>query len=269
MGCDGGAMTVPGTEQWAAPPAARPSPFRSRLRPALIGLVRGDAADPPWVRPLLLAILALATFLYAWRLDISGYANAYYAAAAQAGSQSWSAFFFGAFDAAGFITVDKPPAALWLIGLSVRLFGLSSWSILLPQAILGVATVGLVYLATRRSFGPAAGIIAALVMTLTPVAAVIFRYDNPDALLTFLLVLAAWALLRGIDTGRTRWVLLAAAVVGLAFDTKYPRRSSSSRPSSSRSSSRAGPAGVGGSSSSSQPVPSSRCRAAGGSRWSV
>ncbi len=210
-------MTVLGTEQGVASPSAR----SDRLRAGLVGLVRGDAADPSWVRPSLLAILALATFLYAWRLDISGYANAYYAAAAQAGSQSWSALFFGSFDAAGFITVDKPPAALWLIGLSVRLFGLSSWSILLPQAILGVATVGLVYLAGRRSFGPPAGIIAALVMALTPVAAVIFRYDNPDALLTFLLVIAAWALLRGIDSGRTRWVLFAAAVVGLAFDTKY------------------------------------------------
>ena len=81
-------MTVPGTEQWAAPPAARPSPFRPRLRQALVGIVRGHAADPPWIRLSLLAILALATFLYAWRLDISGYANAYYAAAAQAGSRA-------------------------------------------------------------------------------------------------------------------------------------------------------------------------------------
>ena len=210
-------MTAIGTGQEIALPVAR----SDRLHAGLVRLVRGDAADPPWVRASLAAILALATFLYVWQLDISGYANEYYAAAAQAGSQSWGAYFFGSFDAAGFITVDKPPAALWLIGLSVRLFGLSSWSILLPQAILGVATVGLVYLAARRSFGPAAGVVAALVMALTPVAAVIFRYDNPDALLTFLCVLAAWSLLRGIETGRTRWVLAAAAVVGLAFDTKY------------------------------------------------
>ncbi len=196
---------------------AAPASARARLR----SVVRGDPADPAWIRPALWAVVALAAALYLWQLDISGYANQYYASAAQAGSQSWSAFFFGALDSSGFITVDKPPAALWLMGLSVRLLGLSSWSILLPQAICGVATVVVLYLAARRSFGPAAGVIAALVLALTPIAVLIFRYDNPDALLALLLVGAAWATVRAIDDGRTRWIVLAAVLVGFAFLTKY------------------------------------------------
>jgi 4-amino-4-deoxy-L-arabinose transferase-like glycosyltransferase len=184
-------------------------------------LALGDPADPRWVRPALWSVVALSAVLYLWQLDISGFANEYYSAAAQAASQSWSALFFGALDASGFITVDKPPAALWLLGLSVRLFGLSPWSILLPQAICGIATVVVLYLTARRSFGPAAGIVAALVLALTPVAVLIFRYDNPDALLTLLLVSAAWATVRAIEDGRTRWIVLAGVLVGFAFLTKY------------------------------------------------
>jgi 4-amino-4-deoxy-L-arabinose transferase-like glycosyltransferase len=143
----------------------------SRLR----GLVRGPGGQPAWTRPALWAVVILAAVLYFWDLAISGWANAYYSAAAQAASQSWSAFFFGSFDASGFITVDKPPAALWLMGLSVRLFGLSSWSILVPEALCGVVAVVVLYLAVRRSFGAPAGVIAALVLALTPVAVAMFR----------------------------------------------------------------------------------------------
>jgi 4-amino-4-deoxy-L-arabinose transferase-like glycosyltransferase len=166
-------------------------------------------------------VLGLAATLYVWNLTVSGYANTYYAMAAQAASKDWSAFFFGSLDPANFITLDKPPAAVWLMGLSVRLLGLSSWSILLPQALLGIATVGILFVAVRRPFGTPAALIAAVVMALTPAATLIFRYDNPDALLTFVLVTAAWALGRGLENGRLRWPIAAAALVGLAFLTKY------------------------------------------------
>ena len=188
---------------------------------ALRAIARGRTDEPAWVRPAFFGVLGLAALLYVWNLAVSGYANTYYSAAALAGSQSWSAFFFGSFDAASFITVDKPPAAIWLMGLSVRLFGLSSWSVLLPQAAAGVLTVGFLFAAVRRSFGPAAAVIAGLVMALTPVAVLIFRYNNPDALLTLLLVAGAWALLRAIEDGRSRWLVLAASCVGFAFLTKY------------------------------------------------
>ncbi|HTS14454.1 MAG TPA: glycosyltransferase family 39 protein [Candidatus Sulfotelmatobacter sp.] len=193
--------------------------------PAIIAwlrrLARGRAADPLWARPALAASAALAAVLYLVNLTVSGYANTYYAAAALAASKSWSAWFFGSFDAANFITIDKPPLALWVIGLSVRVFGLSSWSVLLPQALAGVATVVLLWLAVRRSFGPAAATIAAVVMALTPAAVLIFRFDNPDAILTLLLVASAWAFLRGLEDGRVRWLVLAGVLVGSAFLTKY------------------------------------------------
>src|SRR6185295_15647475 len=152
-----------------------------------------------WTAIAQLGVAGLAALVSLVNLTVSGYANTYYSAAALAGSQSWSAWFFGSIDASNFITVDKPPLAVMLMGLSVRVFGLSSWSILLPEALLGVASVLLLFSLVRRTFGPAAALIAATVMALTPAAVLMFRYNNPDALLTFLLVAGAWALQRSIE----------------------------------------------------------------------
>ncbi|WP_437437977.1 glycosyltransferase family 39 protein [Streptomyces olivoreticuli] len=168
-----------------------------------------------------LGVLLLATgLLYLWNLSASGYANQFYAAAAQAGSASWKAFFFGSSDAANAITVDKPPASLWPMGLSVRVFGLSSWSILVPEVLMGVATVGVLYATVRRSFGRAAGLLAGGVLAVTPVAALMFRFDNPDALLCLLMVCAVACVLRALEGAHTRWLLLAALCFGLGFLTK-------------------------------------------------
>jgi len=166
-------------------------------------------------------LAVVAGVLYLVNLTVSGYANTYYAMAAQAAGQSWSALFFGSLDSQGFITIDKPPLATALMGISVRLFGLSSASVLLPQALLGIGTVLVLFLTVRRSFGSRAGLVAGLVMALMPVSVLIYRYDNPDALLTFLLVCAAWAVGRGLEGGRIRWAAFAAFLVGLAFLTKY------------------------------------------------
>ncbi|WP_037178405.1 glycosyltransferase family 39 protein [Rhodococcus sp. UNC363MFTsu5.1] len=169
---------------------------------------------------LLAALLIGTAVAYLWGLGASGWANSFYSAAVQAGSVSWKAFFFGSSDAANSITVDKPPASLWVMALSVRAFGLSSWSILVPQALMGVATVALLWATVRRYFGAAAGLLAGLVLALTPVAALMFRFNNPDALLVLLMVAAAWALLRGVSDGRTRWLVLTGMFVGLGFLTK-------------------------------------------------
>ena len=138
----------------------------------------------------------------------------------QAGSASWKAFLFGSSDAANTITVDKPPASLWPAALAVRVFGLSPWSLLVPQALMGVATVAVVHAAVRRSFGAVAGLVSGAVLALTPVAALMFRYDNPDALLTLLLAVGAYTALRAIEDDRVRWYVLTGAVIGLAFLTK-------------------------------------------------
>ena len=199
-------------------PAGSAPPTPSRGWPAR--LLRGREQDPAWVRPSLLGLLLATALLYLWGLGASGWANAFYSAAVQAGSVSWKAFFYGASDAASSITVDKPPASLWVAALSVRLFGLSSWSVLAPQALMGVATVGLLYATVRRWFGPAAGLLAGAALALTPVAVLMFRFNNPDALLTLTLTVAAYATVRAVERAGTGWLALAAAAVGVGFLTK-------------------------------------------------
>jgi len=194
---------------------------RERLAESLGRLVANPAHTGAWARIALVGVALLAATLYVWNLTVSGYANVYYSAAAQAGSQSWSAWFFGSVDASNFITIDKPPLATMLMGISVRLFGLSSWSILLPEALLGVATVVVLFRTVRSVFGPMAATIAGVVLALSPAAVLIFRYNNPDALLTFLLVAAVWATQRALLDGRRRWLVLAGVCVGLAFNAKF------------------------------------------------
>ncbi|MCX4639877.1 glycosyltransferase family 39 protein [Streptomyces platensis] len=173
-----------------------------------------------WERPALLALLLVTAALYLWSLSASGYANQFYSAAVQAGGESWKAFFFGSSDAANSITVDKPPAALWPMALSVRLFGLSSWAILVPEALMGVAAVGVLHGAVRRRFGAGAGLLAGGVLAVTPVAALMFRFNNPDALLCLLMVCAIACVLRALADGRTKWLVLAGVCFGLGFLTK-------------------------------------------------
>ncbi|MFD7854202.1 glycosyltransferase family 39 protein [Streptomyces microflavus] len=178
------------------------------------------AGSPRWARPALYGLLLAVALAYFYNLSASGFANSFYSAAVQAGSQSWKALFFGSLDSANAITVDKPPAALWPMALSVRLFGLNSWAILAPQVLMGVATAAVLNTAVRRRFGPVAGLIAVGVFALTPVAALMFRFNNPDALLALLMTVTVWCVLRALEQGRTKWLLWAGAAVGFAFLTK-------------------------------------------------
>ncbi|MGH1547683.1 ArnT family glycosyltransferase [Leifsonia poae] len=209
--------TNPPTASVATPHAAAPP---GRITRAARWLLRGRADAAAWERPALLGLLAITALLYLWDLAASGWANSFYSAAVQAGSVNWEAFFYGSSDAANSITVDKPPASLWIMALSVRLFGLSSWSILVPEALMGVATVGLVYAIVRRRFSAQTALLAGGVLAITPVAALMFRFNNPDALLVLLLTLSAYLTLRGIESGRIRWVIWAGVAVGFGFLTK-------------------------------------------------
>ncbi|MFD3991689.1 ArnT family glycosyltransferase [Streptomyces sp. NPDC058583] len=188
----------------------------------LTRLWRGRAEDARWVRPAFLGLLAVTAALYLWNLSASGYANSFYSAAVQAGGESWKAFFFGSLDAANAITVDKPPAALWPMALSVRLFGLGSWQILVPEVLMGVATVAVLYAAVRRRFGAGAGLIAGAALALTPVAALMFRFNNPDALLALLMTVAVYCVLRALeqDRGAAKWLVWAGVAFGFAFLAK-------------------------------------------------
>jgi 4-amino-4-deoxy-L-arabinose transferase-like glycosyltransferase len=175
---------------------------------------------PRWIRPALWALLVATAFVYLWDLSASGYANQFYAASVQAGAQSWKSLLFASLDPGNAITVDKPPAAMWVMGLSARLFGFGTWAMLVPQALMGVASVALLYGVVRRASGPIAGLLAGALLALTPVAALMFRYNDPDALLTLLLVAAAYCTVRALDRSSGRWLALAGTALGFAFLTK-------------------------------------------------
>jgi 4-amino-4-deoxy-L-arabinose transferase-like glycosyltransferase len=175
---------------------------------------------PCWRRSALVGLLALTALAYLWGLGKTGWGYGIYAAAVQAGTRSWRAALFGSVDARNFISVDKSPGGLWVMEASARLFGLSSWSILVPEALEGVATVALVYLCVTRWSGARAGLAAALTTAIAPVSAAVFRFDNPDALLTLCLVGSAYTTMRAIDEGKARWSLLTGALLGAAFLAK-------------------------------------------------
>jgi 4-amino-4-deoxy-L-arabinose transferase-like glycosyltransferase len=198
---------------WAGPPVAdQPGADRPARRDRWRGR-RGERLG-------LATLLAGTGLLYVIGLSASGWANQFYAAAAQAGSKSWKAWLFGSLDPSNFITVDKPPASLWVMGLSARIFGVNSWAILLPQALEGVVAVALLYAAVRRVASPSAGLLAGAILATTPVATLMFRYDNPDALLVLLMTAAAYCTVRSLEKARGRWLMLAGALLGFAFLTK-------------------------------------------------
>jgi 4-amino-4-deoxy-L-arabinose transferase-like glycosyltransferase len=192
--------------------------IRSSRSPTVVA--RSTTAAHVWHRLALVAILLLAVFLHFFRLGQEGYSNLYYAAAVKSMLTGWDDFFFASFDSAGFVTVDKPPLGLWVQTASAALFGFNGFSLLLPQALAGVLSVLLLYHLVKRTFGPTAGLIAALVLAVTPISVAANRNNTQDSLLVFLLLLAAWAVFRAAETGCLRWLLACAVLVGLGFNVK-------------------------------------------------
>jgi 4-amino-4-deoxy-L-arabinose transferase-like glycosyltransferase len=158
--------------------------------------------------------------LYLWNLTASGYGNTFYAAAEQAGTQSWKAWLFGSLDAGNVITVDKPPGALWVATAFGRVFGFSSFSVLVPQALMGVAAVALLYATVKRTSGAVAGLIAGAALAVTPVAVLMFRFNNPDALLVLLMIAAAYCVVRALEKVGPMWLVFAGVAIGFGFLTK-------------------------------------------------
>lgn len=219
------------TAEWTIPRAGSRSGAPAHAAKHTRPRVRSRSLAPARTRAdliMLAGLLVSATFIFFWNLTASGYANEFYSAAAQAASQSWEAFLWGSLDAGNAITVDKPPAAIWFMGLSVRIFGLSSFAILLPQALMGVGSTYVIYATTRRYWGNRTGILAGGLFLLIPVAALMFRFNNPDALLVLLMLGASASTLRALELApdkagnrrRTLWIALAGSLVGLGFLTK-------------------------------------------------
>ncbi|MFJ8815499.1 ArnT family glycosyltransferase [Amycolatopsis thermoflava] len=203
-----------GPRHRAEDPAGSPPGGRMRR------LLRGPSNQPAWVRTAVLALLAATAVLYLWNLTASGYGNSFYAAAVQAGTQDLKAWLFGSLDSGNSITVGKPPAALWVAVAFARIFGFSSFTVLAPQALMGVASVGLLYATVKRTSGPVVGLFAGAVFALTPVAVLMFRFDNPDALLVLLLVAGAYGTVRATEKASGKWLALAGVAIGFAFLTK-------------------------------------------------
>jgi len=195
----------------------------ARLSRSPIVVACPTGATRTWHRFALVGILLLAVFLHFFRLEQEGYANLYYAAAVKSMLTSGHNFFFISFDPGGFVTVDKPPLGLWVQAASAALFGLvenGGISLLLPQAVAGVLSVLLLYHLVRRTFGPTAGLLAVLVLAVTPISVAANRNNTMDSQLVLVLLLAAWAVIRATETGRLRWLLLCTALVGVGFNIK-------------------------------------------------
>src|SRR5258708_21851252 len=165
-------------------------------------------------------IVALAVWLRFANLDAIGQSNTYYTAAVKSMLQSWHNFFFVAAEQGGSVSIDKPPVAWWLQTLSAYFLGVNGFAVVLPQLLAGVGSVILLYHLVRRWFGAAAGLLAALVLAVTPVAIAVERNNTPDALLIFTLLLAAWAFIKATESHRLRFLLLGTLLVGIGFNIK-------------------------------------------------
>ena len=165
-------------------------------------------------------LLILTAVMYLWNITINAMGNQFYAGAAQAGSKDWEALLFGSLDAQNFITVDKPPVSQWVMGLSGQIFGFSSASMLVPEALMAVTTVALLYAVVRRISGPNTALLAGGALALTPVAALMFRFNNPDAVMVLLMTAAAYCAVRALEHASARWIALAGVALGFAFLAK-------------------------------------------------
>ncbi|CAM4227179.1 glycosyltransferase family 39 protein [Nocardia ninae] len=192
--------------------------------PALPEATATAAAFPParrWERAGLAALLIGTAVAYLWHITVNGMGNNFYAAATWAGSRSWKALLFGSLDPSNFITVDKPPVSQWVMGLSGQLFGFSSASMLVPQALMAVAAVWLLYAAVARATGSrGTGLLAGAVLASTPVVALMFRFNNPDAVMVLLMTAGAYCTIRALERASARWLASAGVALGFAFLAK-------------------------------------------------
>lgn len=171
-------------------------------------------------RLALLGIMLISVFCNFWTLGQNGYGNLYYAATVKSMGSTWHAFFFASFDPAGFVTVDKPPVGFWLQVVSTKLFGFTPFAVFLPQALAGVLSVVILYWLVRRHFGRIAGLIAAVALAVSPISVVTNRNNTIDSTLMLVLLLAAWATFRAIETDHLRWLIVSGVLVGLGFNIK-------------------------------------------------
>ncbi|MDQ0244137.1 4-amino-4-deoxy-L-arabinose transferase-like glycosyltransferase [Bacillus fengqiuensis] len=167
----------------------------------------------------LVGIIVLSFFLNFYQLKDAG-SNTYYTVAVKSMLTSFHTFFYASFDPAGFITVDKPPVALWIQTLSAYLFGLSDFSVLLPEALAGVISVWLMYIIVKPKFGRIAALLSSLVLACSPIFVAVVRTNNVDSILILTLLIATWALMKSVEKQKVGWLILSVALVGVGFNIK-------------------------------------------------
>lgn len=173
-----------------------------------------------WQRLALGGVMMVALFMDFYQLGLNGFGNSFYAAGVRSMLDSWHNFFFVSYDPGGFVTLDKPPLGFWLQTLSSKLFGFTPFSVYLPQALAGVLSVLVLYWLVKRHFGVVAGLVASLALALSPISVVTNRNNTIDSVLALVLLLGAWAVIKAAETGKLRWLLLCAAIVGVGFNVK-------------------------------------------------
>src|SRR5947209_9427006 len=174
---------------------------------------------PAWHELALGGIILISTFMNFYQLGQNGFGS-YYPPAVRSMMDNWHNFFFASYDPGGFVTIDKPPVGFWLQVISAKIFGFTPFSILLTQALAGVLSVLLLYYLVRRHFGVVAGLLAALALAITPISVVTNRDITIDSTLALFLLVGAWAVIRAAETGKLRWLLLSAVMVGIGFNIK-------------------------------------------------
>src|SRR6266568_2726035 len=188
--------------------------------PVVVGAQSKNDWPPIWRRLALAVVMLISIFMNFYQLGQNGFGNLYYAAGVRSMLDNWHNFFFVSFDPGGFVTIDKPPLGFWLQVLSAKLFGFTAFSVYLPQALAGVLSVLLLYHLVRRHFGVVAGLLAALALAISPISVVTNRNNTIDSTLVLVMLLGAWAVMRAAETGKWRWLMLTAVLVGLGFNIK-------------------------------------------------
>jgi 4-amino-4-deoxy-L-arabinose transferase-like glycosyltransferase len=189
-------------------------------QPSWIAQTRARAGQRSWHLLALSVAMGVAALFNIVQLSREAFGNTYYAATVKSMLTSWHNFFFVSFDAGGFVSADKPPLGLWIQAVSAKLFGFNGLSLLLPQALAGVAAVAVLYHLVARRYGWVAGFLAALALAVTPISVVTERNNTSDGVLVFVLLCAAWAVMVAAESGRLGPLLLGATLVGLGFNIK-------------------------------------------------
>ena len=171
-------------------------------------------------RLALTGILGLAAVFRLWHLDQNGYGRQYYAAGVRSMMESLHCFFFNSFDPGAFVSLDKPPVALWFQVASAKVLGFSAFGVMLPQVLEGLVSVILIYKLVARRFGETSALLAALCLALTPISVAVDRSNNTDSCLIMVLLLAAWALIRATEAASARLLVLAMVLIGIGFNVK-------------------------------------------------